>query len=140
MRARLRARAPATGTSPGGILTRLGALAGEMRSLTIPVIDRLDRLTATPDIIHGNAPIETVAALLQFPEVPAVFACHAWDNPDALPPNAGSSAISRSTIPASITSCVRRASPKSACWCVSTPSIWSVFRGGPRFPNVRPAR
>ena len=65
---------------------RLGALASEMRSLTIPVIDRLDRLTSRPDIIHGNAPIETVAALLHFPDVPAVFTCHVWDHPDALPP------------------------------------------------------
>jgi len=74
------------GHRPVVFSTRLGALAAEMRSVTIPVIDRLDRLTVTPDLIHGNAPIETVAALLHFPATPAVFTCHAWDNPDALPP------------------------------------------------------
>ena len=74
------------GHRPVVFSTRLGALAAEMRSLTIPVIDRLDRLTSKPDVIHGNAPIETVAALLHFPDTPAIFVCHAWDNPDALPP------------------------------------------------------
>ena len=66
--------------------TRLGALAEDMRRLTIPVIDRLDKLTSKPDVIHGNSPIETVAALLHFEDTPAIFTCHAWDNPDALPP------------------------------------------------------
>jgi hypothetical protein len=50
------------------------------------VIDRLDRLTAKPDIIHGNSPIETMAALLHFPDSPAIFTCHGWDSPDAIPP------------------------------------------------------
>jgi hypothetical protein len=74
------------GHQPVVFSTRVGALAAELRARTVPVIDRLDRLTSTPDIIHGNAPIETVAALLHFPETPAVFVCHAWDNPDSLPP------------------------------------------------------
>ena len=74
------------GHQPVVFSTRLGAVAAEIRALTIPVIDRLDRLAAAPDIIHGNAPIETVAALLHFPETPVVFVCHAWDNPDAMPP------------------------------------------------------
>jgi hypothetical protein len=66
--------------------TRLGALAIEMRALTVPVVDRLEAIGACPDIIHGHAPIETVAALLNFPDAPAIFVCHAWDNPDAQPP------------------------------------------------------
>jgi hypothetical protein len=74
------------GHQPVVFSTRLGALAAEMRSLTIPVIDRLDMLTAKPDVIHGNSPIETVAAMLFFPDTPAIYVCHAWDNPDSLPP------------------------------------------------------
>lgn len=66
--------------------TRLGALAADLRRLTVAVVDRLDLITAAPDIIHGHSPIETVAALLHFPQTPAVFTCHAWDSPDALPP------------------------------------------------------
>src|SRR5262245_19504014 len=65
---------------------RLGSLADDMRALTIPVIDRLDSLGAPPDVIHGNCPIETVAALLRFPSTPAIFVCHGWDNPDSRPP------------------------------------------------------
>ena len=74
------------GHRPVVFSTRLGALAGEIRGLTIPVIDRLDSLTAKPDIIHGNSPIETMAALLHFPDSPAIFTCHGWDSPDAMPP------------------------------------------------------
>jgi hypothetical protein len=74
------------GHRPVVFSTRLGALAAEIRGLTIPVIDRLDKLTAIPDIIHGNSPIETMAALLHFPDSPAIFTCHGWDSPDAIPP------------------------------------------------------
>jgi Glycosyltransferase Family 4 len=74
------------GHRPVVFSTRLGTLAQEMRALTIPVIDRLDKLTSKPDVVHGNSPIETVAALLELPDTPAIFVCHAWDNPDALPP------------------------------------------------------
>jgi hypothetical protein len=74
------------GHQPVVFSTRLGRLAEDIRGLTIPVIDRLEKLTSKPDIIHGNAPVETVAALLHFPDTPAIFVCHAWDNPDALPP------------------------------------------------------
>lgn len=74
------------GHLPVVFATCLGALAETMRNLTIPVIDRLDKLTATPDLIHGNGPIETVAALLHFPETPAIFSCHGWNSSDAIPP------------------------------------------------------
>ena len=75
-----------SGHRPVVFCRRLGALADELRGLTIPVIDRLGRMTSPPDIIHGNAPIETAAALLHFPETPAIFVCHGWDSVDALPP------------------------------------------------------
>ncbi len=65
---------------------RLGDLAREIREHTIPVIDRLASLSESPHIIHGNTPVETVAALLHFQESPAVFTCHAWISPDAMPP------------------------------------------------------
>jgi Glycosyltransferase Family 4 len=65
---------------------RLGDLAGELRDLTVPVIDRLSQLAEAPDLIHGNSPVETAAALLHFASTPAIFTCHGWDSPDALPP------------------------------------------------------
>jgi hypothetical protein len=58
--------------------TRLGAAASLLRAETIPVTDDLDRIGATPAIIHGNSNLETLAALQRFPGVPAVFVCHSW--------------------------------------------------------------
>ncbi len=63
---------------------RLGGPARELLSAGIPVIDSIDKL-AQPDIIHGNAPVETVAAMLRFPQTPALFVCHGW-GPDAIAP------------------------------------------------------
>jgi len=49
------------------------------------VSDSIDSL-ARPDIIHGNSPIETAAAVLNFPDTPAIFVCHGWDSPDVIAP------------------------------------------------------
>ena len=64
---------------------RLGSVSSELLNAGIPVVDSVDRLTE-PDIIHGNSPIETVAAMLRFPNTPAIFVGHGWGSPDALPP------------------------------------------------------
>jgi hypothetical protein len=68
---------------------RPGELARRLRMLTVPVVDDLDSLTATPDIIHGQHNLEAAAAVLNFPGVPAVFFCHGWtfwvDAPPILP-------------------------------------------------------
>lgn len=74
------------GQKPVVYSPRLGDLADELRSLTIPVIGHLEQLSATPDIVHGNSPIETIAALLYFQQAPAIFVCHGWEGPDAKPP------------------------------------------------------
>lgn len=66
------------GHSPVAYSTRLGAVARELRAATVPVIDDLDSLSATPDIIHGQHHVETMTALLRFPHTPAVFFCHGW--------------------------------------------------------------
>lgn len=72
------------GHRPSVYCRRLGTPANELLSAGIPVIDSVDKLTP-PDIIHGNSPIETVAALLRFPQTPALFVCHGW-GPDAMAP------------------------------------------------------
>jgi hypothetical protein len=54
----------------------LGPLAEEVRQKTIPVVDDLTRISSPPDIIHGHYNIETVTALLVFPQVPAVYFIH----------------------------------------------------------------
>jgi hypothetical protein len=56
----------------------LGPVAAEVRALTVPVVDDLARVGAPPDVIHGHHGLETLAALLAFPGVPAVAFCHSW--------------------------------------------------------------
>src|SRR3954469_680530 len=57
---------------------RPGAVAAEIRSQTIPVVDDLASVAEPPDIIHGHHGLETLTALLAFPRVPAVSVCHSW--------------------------------------------------------------
>lgn len=54
----------------------LGALAEGLRRDGLTVVDDLGRLPAPPDLIHGQHHLETIAALLHFPAVPAVFFGH----------------------------------------------------------------
>ena len=62
----------------------LGEMAAEIRACTVPVVDDLAQVGAAPDIIHGHHGLETLAALLAFPGVPAVAVCHSWVGwPDA---------------------------------------------------------
>ena len=56
----------------------LGPVADEVRAATVPVVDDLARIGSAPDVIHGHHGLETLAALLAFPGVPAVALCHSW--------------------------------------------------------------
>jgi hypothetical protein len=66
------------GHTPIAFSTILGGVAREIRALTIPVIDNLDALATPPDIIHGQHHLETMMAMLRFPDTPAVYFCHGW--------------------------------------------------------------
>ncbi|MBN9132272.1 MAG: glycosyltransferase [Nitrosospira multiformis] len=66
------------GHNPVAYSTRLGAVAEELRSATIPVIDDLDLLTVAPDIIHGQHHLDAMTAMLHFPDTTAVYFCHGW--------------------------------------------------------------
>jgi hypothetical protein len=55
---------------------RLGDVAEEIRTLTIPVVDTLDALSEPPDLIHGQHHLETMTALWHFPETPALYVSH----------------------------------------------------------------
>lgn len=57
---------------------QLGEMAAEIRAGTVPVVDDLAQIGTAPDIIHGHHGLETLAALLAFPGVPAVAICHSW--------------------------------------------------------------
>ncbi|HUI43108.1 MAG TPA: glycosyltransferase family 4 protein [Terriglobia bacterium] len=61
----------------------LGAIAEELRSQGVPVLSDLRRISPPPDVIHGHHHPPTLAALLRFPDAPAVVVCHdatAWED------------------------------------------------------------
>ncbi len=64
----------------------LGEVADEIRAATIPVVDRLDALSVPPEVIHGHHHLETMTAVLRYPEVPAVYFCHGWLPIEEMPP------------------------------------------------------
>jgi hypothetical protein len=66
-----------------------GAVAAELRSATVPVIDRLDALGEPPDIIHGHHHVDTLLALTHFSDTPAIFICHGWAPWEEHPPQFG---------------------------------------------------
>ena len=57
----------------------LGAIADEIRAATVPVVSELAAVGSPPEVIHGHHHPQTMAALLRFPGVPAVFFAHAWN-------------------------------------------------------------
>ena len=65
---------------------QLGPTALELRETTVPVVDDLDAIASPPDLIHGQHHVETMAALLRFPNTPAVFFCHGWLPWEETPP------------------------------------------------------
>ncbi|MGB7950880.1 MAG: glycosyltransferase, partial [Candidatus Binatia bacterium] len=74
------------GYHPIAYSTLLGEVAEELRAATVPVIDRLDALSVQPDLIHGHHHLETMTALLHFPNVPAISFCHGWLPWEEMPP------------------------------------------------------
>jgi hypothetical protein len=65
---------------------QLGQTARELRDATVPVVDNLDAIGSAPDLIHGQHHVETMSALLRFPNTPAVFFCHGWLPWEETPP------------------------------------------------------
>jgi len=76
----------ARGHTPIAFSTVLGDVANELRAATVPVVDCLDDVSTPPDIIHGQHHLETMIALLHFPNTPAVSFCHGWLPWEEIPP------------------------------------------------------
>jgi hypothetical protein len=55
-----------------------GQVANELRAATVPVVKDLNDIGEPPDVIHGQQLFETMAALLRFPNTPAIFFRHDW--------------------------------------------------------------
>ncbi len=68
----------ARGHAPILFSTMLGAVAEDLRRATISVVDDLNSLGVKPDVIHGQHHLETMIAVLRFPDVPALNYCHGW--------------------------------------------------------------
>jgi hypothetical protein len=67
----------------------VGPVAEQLQSQGIPVFSDIRQIKLVPDVIHGHHHPQTLTALLQFPDTPAVFVCHdatAWhDDPLVFP-------------------------------------------------------
>ena len=68
------------GHEPVAYSTILGAVARELRAAKVSVVDDLRQLTTAPDVIHGHHHMETMTALLHFPQTPAIHFCHSSTN------------------------------------------------------------
>ncbi|MFA8017225.1 glycosyltransferase [Bremerella cremea] len=64
----------------------MGEVTDELRRNSIPVVDRLEKIRETPDVIHGHHTLQTTAALLHFPKTPGIFLCHDFDAWHDTPP------------------------------------------------------
>jgi len=58
----------------------LGYLAEEIAARGVSVIDDLRQLGEPPDIIHAHHSIPCGEALIRFPDVPAIYVCHAFNH------------------------------------------------------------
>jgi glycosyltransferase involved in cell wall biosynthesis len=74
------------GHAPVVYASRPGAVAAEIRNLTVPVLSRLDGVSFAPDLVYGQHHLPTMAALLRFPGVPAAYVCHDWYGLNAFAP------------------------------------------------------
>jgi hypothetical protein len=58
----------------------LGYVAEEIAARGVSVIDDLRQLGEPPDIIHAHHIIPCGEALIRFPDVPAIYVCHAFNH------------------------------------------------------------
>lgn len=63
-----------------------GEVARELGRAGVEVVADPRRLSATPDLVHGHHEIPTMAALLHFRDVPALFVCHDRRHHSDIPP------------------------------------------------------
>jgi hypothetical protein len=56
-----------------------GGLTAGLRLRGIAVVDRLNQVGCTPDVIHGQHNVTTVMAMAAFPRTAALFSCHDFD-------------------------------------------------------------
>lgn len=73
------------GHHPIAVSNRVGAVADELLDAGIPVRRAADEVER-PDIIHGHHHLDTMAAVVAHPDVPALFTCHGAEPWQETPP------------------------------------------------------
>jgi hypothetical protein len=73
------------GHHPVAYSTILGEVAQDIREAGIEVVDDLEALSCVPDLIHCHHHLETVTALLYFPQTPAIAYCHGVEPWEEIP-------------------------------------------------------
>ena len=63
-----------------------GELAARLEASGVPVVDDPRRVPFTPEVIHGQHHLTTMAALAAWPRVPGLFFCHGVQPFDEQPP------------------------------------------------------
>ena len=115
--------------------TRLGDVARELSAAGVVVTDNLDTLP-TPDIIHGHHHLDTMTAVLHFPQAPAIYICHGptpWEEAAPRFPRIFAYVAVDHACRA------RTASRKIAFACCLILSIWIDSNREPRFPSCHNA-
>ena len=56
----------------------LGEAARELHATGVAVISDLSQMGEAPDVIHGHHYVQTIEAILHFPDVPVLSMIHAW--------------------------------------------------------------
>ena len=67
-----------------------GDVANDLRDAGIDVVDDIERLPWTPDILHAHHHFETMTVLARYPSLRAMFICHGvmpWEEEPPLHPN-----------------------------------------------------
>ena len=67
----------ALGQAPIIYTPQPGNVADEILAAGITVVDRLGDVPFSIDIVHGNQHLETIEALMAFPQARGIFVCHA---------------------------------------------------------------
>jgi hypothetical protein len=73
------------GHHPVAYSTILGEVAQDIREAGIEVVDDLAALSCVPDVIHCHHHLETITALLHFPQTPAIGYCHGVERWEEIP-------------------------------------------------------
>lgn len=76
----------ARGHEPVVYSPAVGPLGELLRGKTVPVVQQVNRLAVTPDVIHGHHFEPLLCASLRYPRTPAIFCCHSWNSHQDRPP------------------------------------------------------